>query len=182
MTTNQNIRNGPGTEYDITQTIAPNTRIYPQAKTNDIHGTTWLQVGKRAWIQARAVQSKGECIVLPELSEEFITTAMRNTLSLESCESTNGPIEVGQWVTIEFVPDAWENYATAVDATRYNRGQILVNNTLLYPWVSEPIKISENEYIRRFFAEWNPTLGTHRIEGNHYSYEIICTLTVVPKS
>ncbi len=182
VTSNQNVRNGPSVDYDITQTIAPQTRVYPRSQTTDINGTVWLQIGQLSWIQARVVESDGECILLPSLDDEYIATAKRNTYTLEDCRASNGPIEVGQRVTFEFTPNSWENFASAEEATRYRRGQILVDDHYLYPWVTAPIKISEKEFIRRFSAEWTAELGTHRIEGNHYSYEVICMLTVVPSS
>lgn len=175
-----NVRNGPTTDYDITQTLVPDTLVYPQSRTTDINGTEWLQVGQRAWLQSRNVNAKGDCPPLPTIEGEQITTATRNTLVLENCEPTNGPIEVGQVVTIEFIPQAWENYFTAVEATRYYRGRIYVGERRLYPSVTNPIKISENEWLRRFSAQWTAELGTYRVEGNFYSYEIFCTVTVVP--
>lgn len=182
VTSNQNIRNGPSIDYDITQTIAPQTRVYPRSQTTDINGTVWLQIGQLSWIQARVIESEGDCTPLPSIDDELIVTAKRNTYTLEDCRASNGPIEVGQRVTFEFTPNSWENFASAQEATRYRRGQILVGDLYLYPWVTDPIKISEKEFIRRFSAEWTAELGTHRIEGNHYSYETICILTVVPSS
>ena len=182
VTSNQNIRSGPSLDYNITQAITSQSRVYPRSQTLDINGTVWLQIGQQSWIQARVVESDGECTILPSIADEYIATAKRNTYTLEDCRASNGMIEVGQRVTLEFTPMAWENFASAQEATRYNRGEILVEDRNLYPWVSEPIKISEHEYIRRFSAEWIAELGTHRIEGNHYSYEVICILTVVPSS
>jgi len=177
-----NVRNGPTTDYDITQTLTPETPVYPQSRTIDINGTEWLQVGQRAWMQSRNVEANGDCTPLPIIDGEQITTATRNTLVLENCEPTNGPIEVGQRVTIEFVPPAWENYFTAREATRYTWGRIYVGEQTLYPYPTEPIKISENEYVRRFSATWTAELGTYRVEGNFYAYEIFCTVTVVPST
>lgn len=182
VTISQNIRNGPSLEYDVTQSINPNTIIYPRAQTQDINGVSWLQVGRRAWIQSLRVESRGDCVPLPVLSIDNVIASTRNTLSLEACESTNGPIEVGQRVTIEFIPRAFENFFTAQEATRYSKGQIFVGDRRFYPYVSDPIKISEHEFIRRFYAEWKAELGTYRIEGSHYAYEIICTITVVSGS
>lgn len=177
-----NVRNGPTTDYDITQTLTPDTLVYPQSRTIDINGNEWLQVGQRAWLQSRNIKTNGECAPLPTIEGEQITTATRNTLVLENCEPTNGPIEVGQVVTIEFIPQAWENYFTALEATRYYRGRIYVGERRLYPAVTDPIKISENEWVRRFSSQWTAELGTYRIEGNFYAYEIFCTVTVVPNS
>lgn len=183
VTSNANIRNGATLDYAIIQTLSPNTRVYPRLQTTDANGNIWLQVGQELWIQDHNVEASEDCTPLPALPWEALTTSTLNTVSLEACDSSNGPIEAGQLVTFEFVPPAWENFFTAREATDTNRGRILVGDAVtLYPTVTEPFKISENEFVRRFSGQWVAELGTYRVEGNHYAYEIICTITVIPRS
>jgi hypothetical protein len=177
---NQNIRNGPGINFAITGSAEVGTVVFPRGRITTTNFEEWLQVGTYAWINARAVQVGDTCNPLPEISGDFISSVTTNKINLETCRPSNGPIQVGQRITLEFVPHAWDTYATALEATRYTYGRILVDDHLLYPQVSEPIRISETEYIRRFSAEWIAQIGTFHLEGNFYSYETICIITVTP--
>ncbi len=157
---NHNIRNGPGEAFSITGEAEAGTAIFPRGKYTNDNGGQWLQVGTYAWINARAVQPGNTCDPLPEISGDFISSVATNKVNLETCRPTTGPIQVGQRITLEFVPHAWDTYAAAREATRYTYGRILVDESILYPRVSEPIKISDDEYIRRFSAEWIAQTGT----------------------
>lgn len=175
----QNLRVGAGTQYAVLQAIDIGTRVYPRGQVQR-NGEAWVQVGQEAWIQARALTFDGNCDAIPQIESTFVSAPITNRLSLEQCVPESNPITDGQMVEITFIPPAWENYFTALEATRYGRGFIRIGDTWRYPNVSDPVRISENEFVRRFTFNWRAEVGTYRIEGNHYAYEVICTITVVP--
>ena len=107
-----------------------------------------------------------------------------NTYSLERCSSTNGPVRVGQRVTFEFIPPAWDNFGEARAATRTDPGHVELNGRRYLASASEPFRLGENvdpledRYLRRFTLIWIAEPGTYRITGDWLSYEPSCNLTV----
>lgn len=176
----QNLRTGPSLESGVARGIEAGELVFPRGQSIAGDGLTWYQVGEQAWIRSSVLSVDGDCDPIPMLDVEFVTTTGVNTLSLEECDPLNGPLRVGQRVTLTFIPPPWENYPAALEATRTSRGRFLVGDAYLWPRVSSPVRISDNEFIRQFSAEWTAEAGTFRLEGGHFAYEVICTITILP--
>ncbi|NDJ75799.1 MAG: hypothetical protein GYB65_06040 [Chloroflexi bacterium] len=167
---------GPGTFYEVINPISVGTRVYPVLQTTDPDGAVWWQLHTGNWIQASAVISTGECDPVP-VADIFPAPAT-NYLSLETCETSNGPLRTGQQVTIDFVPPAFEGLEAAQQAPQIDPGRITVDSQALRMQVSGPIEITEDRYVRTFFATWTATPGPHRIVGKRLSYMVICDMSV----
>jgi hypothetical protein len=177
-TDNVQLRSGPGATYPVTYTIAARRRVYPQTQATGDDGATWWQLRGGNWMRASLAQSRGNCAELPITGQEFIADSETNTLSLETCTTSNGPLIAGQYVTVEFVPRAWETIADALDAPRRDRGRIFIGNQRLYVDISDPIQIATDRWVRVFSAGWTAEAGTFRIEGTRLAYEVICNITI----
>lgn len=172
------LRAGPGRFYEAINDLRPGTVIEPVLEYVDPDGALWWQLPNSNWIAAAAVEQRGECEDIPVTT--FVPAPRTNYLSLETCQTSNGPLREGQQVTLEFVPPPWESYNAAIRATQVDPGRITVDTTSLYVNSSAPIKLStdEDRYIRTFSAQWRATAGTHRIVGARREYIMICELTV----
>jgi hypothetical protein len=106
-------------------------------------------------------------------------------LSLETCETTNGPLRARQQVRIEFTPPAFDNRGEARDAPRIDPGRISIGARMYRAEVTDMVQLGtvgvDDRYLRTFYITWTAVPGTHRIVGDRLSYEPICTL-VVPVS
>ena len=171
-----NLWAGPGTFYEIINPITTGTRVYPALQTSDPDGGVWWQLHNGNWIQANAVISTGECNPVPVT--DVVAPPATNYLSLETCETSNGPLRTGQRVTIDFVPPAFEGTEAARQAPRIDPGQITVDSQALHMQVSGPIEVAEDRYVRTFFATWIADPGPHRIVGKRLSYMVICDMSV----
>jgi hypothetical protein len=114
---------------------------------------------------------------------DFVPRQEYNTISLERCETQNGPLRVGQLVTIEFTPPAFENYYDANLALRVDPGEITIDERYQYVRASDPISIGtigtgQERYLRVFSTTWTATGGAHRIISERLSYILSCDITV----
>ncbi|MBN2305223.1 MAG: hypothetical protein JXQ72_12130 [Anaerolineae bacterium] len=169
------LRAGPGTSYEVVNSVTSGTRVYPVLRM-EVEGMTWWQLRDGNWIQANVVSSADVCPEVP-LTDQFAAPGY-NDLILEICATSNGPLRPDQWVWIEFVPPAWPTLAEAQGAPQYDPGRITVNEWRIHVWASGPIKLGEEQYIVRFGGYWFAEPGTFRIIGQRMGYEIICNVTV----
>ena len=167
---------GPGMFYEIVRPVEAGTRVYPVYQVTDAENIVWWQLTNNNWLRVDAVTSDGECEDVPVT--DMIRVPPTNTLSLERCDTTNGPIRAGQRVTIEFVPPAFRTSNEALKAPQIDPGQIAVGPHSLAVYASNPIKIAEERYIRVFRCTWIAQGGTYRIVGQRLSYILNCDLTV----
>lgn len=166
---------GPGTYYEVVNTLPAGQRVRPVLETTDADGLVWWQLSNSGWVQARSVEATGDCSPVP--LSDTASYPEYNHMSLETCMTTNGPIRPGQWVTMEFLPPGWDTVEEAIAAPGIP-GQITVGTESLYVWASDPIKIAEDRYVVRFSGDWYAQVGTYRIVATRLSYTLICNLTV----
>jgi hypothetical protein len=169
---------GPGLFYDAVNNLPSGSNVRPVFQTTDADQNIWWQLGNSNWVQASDIVQSGECDPIPVTN--VVQTPRTNTLSLETCASRNGPLRVGQEVTIEFIPPPWNNLGEARDAVLVDPGRITVGAQNLRVYASEPIRLgtADDRYLRTFSAVWVATAGTYRIEGNRLHYLPTCTITV----
>jgi hypothetical protein len=169
---------GPGIYYEAVNELTAGTRISPVLQTTDADGHTWWQLDTGNWIQADQVDTQGNCGNIPVMTVVLPPTT--NTLSLEKCESTNGPLRAGQQVTIQFIPPAFDGYQEALKAPQIDPGVITIGNQSYRPWASDPIPLggSDQRYLVRFYMYWTAVPGTYRIVGDRLAYIPICTVTI----
>jgi hypothetical protein len=173
---------GPGEFYEAINSIAAGENIDPILQIEDADGLRWWQLRNSNWIRSDQVSQSGECTTIPVTA--FIPPQRANMLSLETCETNNGPLRVGQTVTIQFIPPPWNNYGEARDAVAVDPGRVMVDGRHLYVNASEPIELGtsdgpfEDRYLRIFSATWVATGGSHRIEGDRLHYLPTCNITV----
>ncbi len=172
---------GPGEFYEAINEIPAATRVFPVLRITDADGIVWWQLNNSNWLRARAVTQRGECADIP--LTDFVPSPPYNTLSLETCQTQNGPLRVGQKVTIKFTPPAFENYYDASIALRVDPGQISIDERYKYVNASKPTSIGtagtdQERYVRVFTTNWTATGGSHRIIGERLSYILTCNITV----
>lgn len=167
---------GPGRFYEAINEIAAGAAVRPVLAARDANGVVWWQLENSNWIMASAVQTSGPCAEVP--FTDVVPPPRINSLSLETCESSNGQLRAGQQVTVTFLPPAWETLADAQAAPRIDPGGITVNGRALRVSASAPQRIAEARYVRTFSAVWTAEAGSYRIEGERLSYVAICNLTV----
>jgi len=173
---NADLRAGPGTNYEIINSISADTRIDPVVAANDINGGSWYQLQNGNWISAALVSESGTCE--PVTMTTYADAPTRNRLSLETCGTTNGPLRAGQTVIIEFIPPAFDNLNDANNATRIDPGRIIIENRRGSVSVSNPQAVGGGRYVRIFSTTWTAATGTYRITGDRLSYEVICDVVV----
>jgi hypothetical protein len=174
---NANLYAGPGTIYEVINNVSAGTRVNPVLETPDADGAAWWQLRGSNWIAARDVEVSEACEPVPR--SQIVDAPRFNTLSLETCETSNGPLRAGQRVTITFVPPSWSTLEEARLATSVSPGAVIIDNRQYLPtYASAPIKLSDEAYIREFSADWVPDAGTYRIVGARRSYLLICNLTI----
>ena len=173
---NADLRAGPGTNYEIVNSISADTRVYPVIAAEDLNGLLWYQLQNSNWISADLVEESGLCEPVPTSSYSEAPTS--NVLSLETCGTSNGPIRAGQLVTIEFVPPAFDNLYDAQRATSIDPGRITVENRRQTVRASQPQSVGGERYVRVFSTIWRAATGTYRITGDRLSYEVICDVVV----
>lgn len=167
---------GPGTFHEVIRNVNANTRVYPALRLTDSSGVTWWQLNNGHWILASLVESEGDCDEIPVT--ELVAPPTYNHLRLETCDTANGPIRTGQYVTVEFVDGGWETFAEARDADRIDPGRITANTQRLYVSADAPQLVQPERYYRSFTAQWYAQPGTYRIVGNRLHYTVICDITV----
>ena len=172
---------GPADFYEAINEIAAGQPVSPVLQITDADGAVWWQLRNSNWIHAGDVRQSGECGDIPVT--DFVPRQEYNTISLERCETQNGPLRVGQVVTIEFTPPAFENYYDANLAVRVDPGEITVDERYQYVRASDPISIGtigtgQERYLRVFSTTWTATGGAHRIISERLSYILSCDITV----
>lgn len=169
---------GPGTYYEAINDLPPGTYVDPVLQTTDPDKRVWWQLRNSNWVRADAVEQTGECDDVPIAT--VITPPPDNNLPLETCESRNGPVRVGQQVRIHFTPPPFDGYEAAEYAQDVDPGFVTIDNETYYTYATEPIRLGtvEEKYIREFYIVWTAEAGTHRIVGKRLSYQLICNLTV----
>ncbi|MCU0464124.1 MAG: hypothetical protein MUF38_06105 [Anaerolineae bacterium] len=169
---------GPGNFYEVINQLQPDQLIEPTLAVADPDGAIWWQLRDSNWVLARSIVETGDCAPVP-LSDRFVPPPT-NTLSLETCRTTNGPLRVGQQVRIEFRPPPFDNLGEARDAVRIDPGRITVGARRYRAEATEAIRLGtvDDRYIRTFYIYWTAVAGTFRIEGDRLTYEPICTITV----
>jgi hypothetical protein len=170
---------GPGEDYEQLDFLEPRQRVYPIGQTTGEDGEIWWQLRPHgSWVQARGIESEGDCPIVPETDFARAPGSGTNTLQLDTCTTTNGPILSRQHVTITFIPRVWGTFEEAELATYRDRGRITVGNQRLHVAVDGPVRVGEYRYIRAFSATWIARPGTFRVAGRHLAYEIICNINV----
>jgi hypothetical protein len=171
---------GPGDFYEAINELPPARSVEPRLQATDPDGRAWWQLGNSNWVLAADVRESGECNDIP--FTQVVPAPRNNTLSLETCETTNGPLRAGQRVTIQFTPPAYDNWGEAREAVRIDPGRIRIDADTYRTSATDPIRIGtvgiDDRYLRRFYIIWTAVPGTFRIAGDRLSYEPICTLTV----
>lgn len=172
---------GPAEFYEAINEIRAGQPVYPVLQITDADGTIWWQLQNSNWIRSTDVSQSGDCDEIP--LTDFVPRQQYNTLSLESCETQNGPLRVGQLLTIQFTPPAFENYYDARIAVQVDPGQITIDERYQYVSPSDPISIGtagteQERYVRVFSTSWTATGGVHRIIGERLSYILTCDITV----
>jgi hypothetical protein len=171
---------GAGDFYEAINEIEAGASVDPVFQTRDPDGGVWWQLRGSNWIAAALVRETGNCQPIPLMDR--VVPPSNNTLSLETCESSNGPVRAGQQVEIYFTPPAFQSYAEAEQAPRIDPGQITIGARTYRATAGEPIRLgtvgTEDRYLRRFSLYWRASAGTHRIVGERLSYIPICTITV----
>lgn len=172
---------GPADFYEAINEIRAGQLVYPVLQITDADGVVWWQLQNSNWIRSGDVTQSGECDDIP--LTDFVPRQDYNTISLESCETQNGPLRVGQVVTIQFTPPAFENYYDARIAVRVDPGQITIDERYQHVSPSDPISIGtagtdQERYVRIFSTTWTATGGAHRIIGERLSYILTCDITV----
>jgi len=172
---------GPGEFYEAINVVRADAKVYPTLQTTDANGLLWYQLSNSNWIHANAIRQIGDCPDIPVTN--VVPSQSYNTLSLETCKSLNGPLRVGQEVTIQFTPPAFENYYDASIAINVDPGRITIDEQYQYVDASKPISIrttgtEQERYVRIFSTHWTATGGSHQIIGKRLSYIPTCHITV----
>ncbi len=172
---------GPGEFYEAINEIRADVWVYPILQITDANGQLWWQLSNSNWIHANSVRTIGDCPDIPVTDN--VPPQPYNTLSLETCKSLNGPLRVGQEVTIQFTPPAFENYYDASIALNVDPGRISVDERRKQVNASKPITIGtagteQERYVRVFSTLWTATGGSHQIIGKRLSYILTCDITV----
>lgn len=174
---------GPGRFYEVINPLRTGQQVMAHTQTTDADGRIWWQLSNSNWVLAADIREQGACDDLPYLAHPQAPS--HNQLSLETCETTNGPLRQGQWVEIYFMPPPWNNFGEARDAVAIDPGRISIGSRTYRASASEMIRIPtagpEDRYARRFFIHWTAEAGTFRIAGDRLTYEPICTLTVTAR-
>jgi uncharacterized protein YgiM (DUF1202 family) len=173
---------GPGSFYEAINELQAGSAVDPIFQTTDPQGAVWYQLRGSNWIPAARVVEEGDCIAVPVTTN--VSVPRNNQLSLETCETTNGPLRAGQRVTIQFTPPPFDNYVDARDAAQIDPGRITIGTQRYRTNATEPLLIAgtigedDERWQRQFYIIWEAVPGTYRIEGDRVSYNPICTITV----
>jgi hypothetical protein len=175
---------GPGEDFEVLAELEAGTVITPVLATMDPLGEMWWQLENSGWVVLSSVSERGNCSGQEVPGVVRVPPPPTNTYSLERCESFNGPVRVGQRVTFEFIPPAWDNYGAALEAVRTDPGRVIINFDHYRANASDPFPLGtnvdplEDRYLRRFTLVWVAQPGTYRVTGDWLTYEPNCDLTV----
>ena len=121
---------GPGTFYETIGQLSRGGLVVPIYQIEDADGNIWWQLRNSQWLPANLIVSSGECDEVPIITS--FDPPANNTLSIEDCVTSNGPLRQGQRVTITFIDGKWETYEDAVLAPRIDLA-LLPSMVLPYP-------------------------------------------------
>ncbi len=167
---------GPGKDYEALGDLPADARVNPVLRVVFTSGETWWQLHTGGWIPASSTQSSEVCGEIP--ITETIPAPRYNTLILENCRFTNGPVRAGQRVYIEFTVGGWETYEEARDAPQVDHGRMIINSETFRTQVSDPFKVAPERWYLHFYHYWRAESGTYRIVGEHLTYSVSCDVTV----
>jgi hypothetical protein len=176
VTRDEDLRSGPASYYEVFNPIRRGTEVIAVLEIVDEDRNPWWQLLGGGWIRVSSVESVGDCPPVP--ISQYVPPPAYNYLSLETCETNNGPLRVGQYVTIDFRPPPWYTIIEAQEAPRIDPGRIRVGTQNLHVSASSPVQIAEERFVRTFSTMWTATAGTHRIVGERLEYRVICNVTV----
>jgi len=166
---------GPGTFYEVSRTFEQDAVVRPVLRT-EVDGVTWYLLQQGGWIEADVVEANDICGEVP--LSEVVEYPVHNTLRMETCDTTNGPIRGGQWLTITFNDGGWETLRAAQRATQVDPGRISVDNVTFPVWATQPVQAAPGKYYRTFNTEIEALPGTFRITGQRLSYILTCDVTI----
>lgn len=175
LTDNTTTFAGPGTFYEVSRTLEENTLVRPVLRT-EVDSVTWYLLQQGGWIDARVVQANDVCGEVP--LSEVVEYPVHNTLRMETCDTTNGPIRAGQWLTITFNDGGWETLHAAQRATQVDPGRISIDNVTFNVWATQPVQAAPGKYYRTFNTEVEIQPGTFRITSQRLSYILTCDVTI----
>lgn len=166
---------GPGTFYEVSRSFEKDALVRPILRT-EVEGATWYLLQQGGWINANVVQANDICGEVP--LSEVVEYPVYNTLRMETCDTTNGPLRAGQWVTVTFNDGGWETLRAAQRATQVDPGRISVDNVTFPVWATQPVQAAPGKYYRTFNTEIEALPGTFRITAQRLSYILTCDITV----
>lgn len=149
---------GPGDFYEAINELQSGTGVDPVFQTTNPNGAVWYQLRGSNWIAARQVVEEGDCPSIPVTTN--VESPLTNTLSLETCQTTNGPLRAGQYVTIQFTPAPWPNYGEARDAHIIDPGRITIGSQRYRPQATQAVLIAgtigedDERWLRQFYIVW----------------------------
>jgi hypothetical protein len=173
---------GPGDFYEVINGLQSGAAVTPIFQTTDPDGAVWYQLRGSNWLPASMVVEAGACQPIPVTTN--VQAPGSNELSLETCQTTNGPLRAGQQVRIVFTPPPFQTYVDARDARRIDPGRITIGSQGYWPRATQPVLIAgtigedDERWLVQFYILWEAVPGTFRIEGDRVSYTPICTITV----
>jgi hypothetical protein len=176
---NTPLKAGPGSYYETINSVNAGLELTPVVQNTDADGVVWYQLRNSNWIAASALAQGGDCNPVPVT--DFVPAPRTNTVTMETCETSNGLLREGQLVTFEFRPPASESREEMEQAPLIDPGRITVENERLRVRASEPIRIGAEpapKWLRVYSATWEAQAGTYRVESRRLSYILICNLTV----
>lgn len=172
-----NVRGGPADFYEVIGEVRTGEALTIVFQNTDATGAVWWQLRGSGWVRADYVTSEGDCDNVPNTTATIANVGY-NILSLERCESDNGPIRAGQNVEMWFLDGSFETRAEALASIRVAPGFVRVGTTSLYVYPSQPIRVTEERWYIRYTAYWRAVPGTFDVEGGRRSYVVRCELTV----
>jgi hypothetical protein len=172
-----NVRGGPASFYEVIRELASGESVYPVFQTSEANGTIWWQLSTDGWVRADLVQQSGNCTDIPYTN--FVSRPPSyNTLFLDGCTTSNGPIHDGQRVEMIFTVGSWPTYEEAVSARWADPGSIMVNTRRLYVRWTWPEKVQEERWYRRIRGYWIAEPGSYTITGERLHVYFSCDITV----
>ncbi|MEO1444598.1 MAG: hypothetical protein AAFV33_29670, partial [Chloroflexota bacterium] len=156
---------GPGTFYETINELNAGIELTPLVQNTDANGQTWYQLRNSNWVAATALEQTGDCNPIPVT--DFVPAPATNTVQMETCEASNGPLREGQRVTFEFRPPAADNYEEMLNAVNTDPGRLKVENETLRVTYTDPILIASDpeRWARIYSATWEAQAGTYRVES-----------------
>jgi hypothetical protein len=167
---------GPSNTYEALGDLPTDAHVSPVLRVVFSSGETWWQLRAGGWIPVAHTQSSDICGEVP--ITETIPPPRYNTLILETCKFTNGPVRAGQQVYIEFTVGGWDTYEEAHTAPQVDPGRMVINSETYRTRVTNPFEAAPERWYLHFYHNWQTESGTYRIVGEHLTYSVSCDVTV----